>query len=178
MDTLETLYSRRSVRGYTGEPPTERELAVLLQAANAAPIARGRYETVHLTVIRDPALLAQIDRNAAAFFGDPAGKPLYGAPMLIVISAEKPAPGGENVTYSNAAIVAHNICLAAVELGLGQCCIWGAIAALSKNDALVQALAQPQGFVPCCAVSVGKTAEVYARRDIPTGRIGCNVIDP
>lgn len=176
MNTLETLYSRKSVRSYTGHQLTEEELATILKAANASPIARGVYEAVHLTVIQNPELLSKIDANGAAFFGDPSRIPLYHAPTLIVVSGKRPTPGMENVTYSNAAILVHNMSLAAVELGLGQCCIWGATMALSQNEELVEALNLPEDFVPCCSLIVGKAEGTYELRQIPAERIGCDFI--
>lgn len=176
MNTLETLFSRKSVRTYTCQQLTPEELETVLKAANAAPIARGIYEAVHLTVIQNPQLLAEIDANGAAFFGNPGLTPLYHAPTLILVSSKRPAPGMENVAYSNAAIVVHNMSLAAVELGLGQCCIWGATMALSKNEELVEALHLPEDFVPCCSLILGKTEEKYEQRQIPMERIGCDFI--
>lgn len=176
MNTLDTLFGRKSVRSYTGQQLTQEDLEVVLKAANAAPVARGIYEAVHLTVVQDPQLLAKIDANGAAFFGNPALTPLYHAPTMIVVSGKRPLPGMENVTYSNAAIVAHNMSLAAVELGLGQCCIWGATMALSKNEELLEALHLPEDFVPCCSLILGKREGFYEQREIPMERIGCNFI--
>lgn len=176
MNTLDTLFSRKSVRSYTGLQLTKEELEVILKAANAAPVARGIYEAVHLTVIQNPQLLAKIDANGAAFFGNPNLTPLYHAPTLILVSGKKPEPGMENVFYSSAAIVVHNMSLAAVELGLGQCCIWGATMALSQNEELVETLHLPENFVPCCGLILGKTEGEYALREIPSERIGCDMI--
>lgn len=176
MNTFDTLFSRKTVRNYTGEQLSGEALSAILKAANASPIARGIYDAVHLTVIQNPQLLSKIDANGAAFFGNPSLTPLYQAPTMIVVSGKKPAPGMENVTYSNAAIVVHNMALAAVELGLGQCCIWGATMALSHNEELVKELHLPEGFVPCSSLIVGKTEESYGLRDIPLERIGCDFI--
>ncbi len=176
MQTLDTLFSRRSVRSYTGEQPTQQELDTILLAANAAPVARGLYDAVHLTVVRDADLLRQIDAAGAALFGNPALHPLYQAPTLILVSGREPQPGAENITFSNAAIVVHNMSLAAVELGLGQCCIWGATMALSANTQLVEKLHLPENFVPCCGLIVGKTEQNYSLRQIPANRIGCDKI--
>lgn len=174
MNTFETLFCRKSVRSYTGQQVTEEELTMVLKAANAAPIGRGIYDGVHLTVIQNPDLLRQIDANGAAFFGNPSLTPLYHAPTLILVSCQKPAPGMENVTFSNGAIVVHNMALAAVELGLGQCCIWGAAMALSKNEDLVKKLHLPENFTVCCGLILGKTEENYTLRQVAEHRIGCN----
>ena len=176
MNTMATLTSRRSIRSYTGEQISSEELNLLLKAANAAPVGMGQYDSVHLTVIQNAELLHKIDAAGAAMFGKPDMKPLYGAPTLIMISAKAPVPGGENVAYSNTAIIAHNIALEAVELGIGACLIWGATAAAANDKSLVSALELPEGFVPNCAVAVGKTAEKYEIREVPADRIAANSI--
>ncbi len=125
MNTIETLTSRKSIRSFTGEQISSDELALLLKAANAAPVAMGQYDGVHLTIIQNAELLQKIDAAGAAMFGKPDMHPLYGAPTLILISTKTPASGGENVAFSNTAIISHNIVLEAVELGIGACYIWG-----------------------------------------------------
>ncbi len=176
MNTFDTLFSRKSVRSYTGEQITAEELEVILKSAYAAPIGMGKYEDMHLTIIQSPELLDKIDAAAAAMFNNPNAHPLYNAPTLILVSSKTPAPAMENIAFSNAAIVAHNMVLAATELGLGACYIWGATGALSKKPDLVAELNLPENFIPCCAVSLGKTDETYSVREIPLNRITKNAI--
>lgn len=170
MNTLETIFSRKSVRSYTGEQPTEDELKTILKAAYAAPIGRAKYENVHLTVITDKKLLDKIDRITADFFKNPELHPLYNAPMLIIVSA-KLANSADNVGYSNCAIIVENMALAAVEMGIGACHIWGAIAAMNRSQELIKELNLPEGFTPCCGIILGKTEETYTEREIPEERI-------
>lgn len=125
MDTMETICSRKTIRSYTGEAITADELNVILKAANAAPVGMGQYESLHLTIITDTDLLNKIDTAGAVMFGQPDMHPLYGVPTLVLISSKKPDPMMENVVFSNAAIVAHNMALAATDLGVGSCYIWG-----------------------------------------------------
>lgn len=177
MNTLENIYSRKSVRSYTGEQITAEELNTILKAANAAPVGMGQYENVHLTVITNAELLGKIDAAGAAMFGKPDIHPLYNAPMLIVVSAKMPADKAmENVTYSNAAIIVQNMALAATELGVGVCHIWGATMALQNTPDLLKELQLPEGFLPCCAASLGKTEESYTEREIPMDRIAANTV--
>lgn len=178
MNTFEALYARKSVRTYTGEPITQQELNAVLKAANAAPVGLAQYENVHLTVITNAELLHQIDRAGAAKFGKPDIHPLYNAPMLILISAKKPSDCGmDNVIYSNAAIIAQNMALAATELGIGVCHIWGATSAIGASPDILSKLALPDGFIPCCAVTLGKTEYTYFQREIPENRISTSRID-
>lgn len=168
---LEVLKKRRSIRSYTGEPITEEELKEILEAAYAAPVGRGQYGSLNLTVITDQDYLGRWKDHMAAATGNPAVNPFYGAPTVILVSSSvAPGPAG-NINYSNAAIVVHNMALAAVELGIGACHLWGAVMALNGNAALVRELNLPEGMVPCCAISLGCTDQTYEVREIPENRI-------
>lgn len=178
MNTFETICSRKSVRTYTGEILSEDELSAILKAAYASPVGMGRYEDVHLTVITKKELLEKINTAGAKMFGKPDANVLYGAPLLLLISVKLPeAEGMRNVSYSNAAIIAQNIALAATELGVGACHIWGAVIALGGCPEILKELSLPEGFAPSCAVALGKTDETYTLREIPENRIKTSVID-
>ena len=177
MNTLEAIYSRKSIRSYTGESITNEELNTILKAANASPVGMGQFESLHLTVITNKELLGKIKAVTAAMFGKPDMHPLYGAPTLILVSSKKPAPMMENVAYSNAAIMVHNMSLAATELGVGSCYIWGATAALSRNAEILAKLDLPEDFIPCCAIALGKTDCTYEMRDIPENKIAKTIIE-
>lgn len=173
MTLMETMCKRRTIRSYTGEAISEAELDTILKAAAAAPVGMGRYEDSHLTVITSPSLLDEI--RAAAGMTD--RDVLYGAPILIVVSQRYPESRAmDNVMYSNAATIVQNMALAAAELGVGACHIWGAVMTMSSKPETVAKLSLPEGFVPCCAIALGKTSEKYTARDIPCDRIGKNVI--
>lgn len=176
MNTKELLFSRKSVRTFTGEAITEEERSFIMAAAQAAPVAMGQYETYHLTVVTNKELLAAIERAGGELFGDPERKMLYGAPTLIIVSAHV-VPGAENFTYSSAAIIVHNMALAATELGVGSCDIWGCIGAAAKQSELTARLNLPEGYTPCCAVALGKTEETFSVREIPEERIATNTIE-
>lgn len=177
MNTLEAICSRKSIRSYTGESITNEELNTILKAANTSPVGMGQFESLHLTVISNKELLGKIEATTAEMFGKPDMNPLYGAPTLILVSSKKPAPMMENVAYSNAAIMVHNMALAATELGIGSCYIWGATAALSRNAEILAKLNLPEDFIPCCAIALGKTDCTYEVRDIPENKIAKTIIE-
>lgn len=176
MNTIETICNRKSIRSYTGENITQDELNTILKAANASPVGMGEFDSLHLTVITNKDLLNAIEETTAAMFNKPDMHPLYNAPTLIVVSSKKPEPMMENVAYSNAAIMVHNMALAATELGVGNCYIWGAVIAASHNPEILSKLKLPEGFIPCCAISLGKTEETYEPREIPADKIGQTTI--
>lgn len=170
MEALKLMKCRKSVRSYTGTLKEE-QLKAVLNAGQAAPVGMGKYETMHLTVIRDKEFLHEIDRNAAEFMGDPSRTPLYGAPCLILISTQIPDPTVSNVPHSNAAIMAEHMALSAVDMGLGSCLIWGAVAALNTKPELVAKLGLPEGHTACCGVVIGETNEVLSEREIDETRV-------
>jgi len=169
MNTLEAIFSRKSVRKFTGMV-TDEELNTIVKAAYAAPVGRAMYQNMHLTVITNKELLDKIDKAGAALFNNPNIHPLYEAPVLIIVST-KPSGFSPNVDYSNCACIVQNMALAAVELGLGACHIWGAVDALNRNAELMKKLGLPEGFTPCCGLILGKTDVEYTRREIPDNRI-------
>lgn len=176
MTLNEAVFSRKSIRSYTGEAITAAELDKILKAANAAPVGMGQFQNYHITVINNRKLLDEIEAVTIKAFGNGNPHPLYGAPTLVLISAEKPDLARSNSVHSSAAMIVHNMALTAVELGVGACCIWGAIAALKSSPETVTKLCLPVGYEPCCALALGKTDEKYTLRDL-SDRIAKSTID-
>lgn len=170
MNFTTVLDTRKSVRSYTGECITKEAMKKLIHAANASPVGMGKYDSIHLTIVRNKSILSELEDNTAKFFNVERRSFLYGAPELIIISTS----ATDNVGYSNAAIIAQDMSLAAVDEGVGACHIWGCILALQSNPLLIQKLGIPEGFTPACALAVGVTTETYETREIPEDRISIN----
>ena len=100
METFKTMTCRKSVRSYKSTL-SDANLQKILMAAQAAPIGMGKYDTMHMTVIRNTELLQELDRNAAEFFGDPSRTPLYNAPCLVVISTPIANPAMAPIINAN-----------------------------------------------------------------------------
>lgn len=171
MNTLEAIYSRRSIRNFNGEAITENELAEILKAAYAAPVGRAMYDTLSLTVISNKEVLSKWEKHMATVTGNPDMHPFYGAPTIILVSSAMPSAPMSNVNYSNAATVVHNMALAATELGVGACHIWGAVGVLNGNAELVKELKVPEGMTLCCAIALGHFDGKYELREIEDNRI-------
>jgi len=174
---MNTIFSRRSIRSYTGEGPTPQELDLILKAAYAAPVGMGRYDSLHITVVRNRNYLDRLEAAAGAQLGKEDYHPLYGAPVLLIFSSVFPGIPTDNSSYSNCAILAQNAALAAVSLGLGTCHIWGAIRALCKEPGLLAELNLPENFLPCCAITLGRTQEKYEQRDVKNNRIETRMME-
>ncbi len=177
MNTFENLYSRKSIRCFNGDPITDEQLNEILKAAYAAPVGHAKYDSLALTVIRNKDYLARWEAHMAAVVGQPGLHPFYGAPTVILVSSLIPDSSLKmcNVNFSNAAGVVQNMALAATELGVGACHIWGAVRAL--DSALIEEMNLPEGMVPCCALALGQMDEVYTLREIPENRIKTAYMD-
>jgi nitroreductase len=175
METKQLFKLRKSVRDYTGHL-SEEALQSVLDIAQLSPVGRSDYDSMHLTVIRNKSLLADIEKNAGEFFDDTSRQILYGAPCLILVSTILCDVKTINVPYSNAAIMANNMALAAIDLNLGSCLIWGAVMAMIYNEDLLKKLDLPQGFLPCCGVVIGETDEHFKEKSIPLNQIAVEYI--
>ncbi len=176
MDLFETLYRRKSVRHYTGKGPTDEQLEIILKAAYASPVVSGRFADMHVTVIKRKEILEAIEENASKATGV-RSHPLYGAPVLILVSVHPKEETPSNSEYSSAAMVVHNMALAATALGLGSCDIWGSLRLANERDQLVKMYELPQGFVACCGVIIGETDEDFPVRDIPEEKIKTKILE-
>lgn len=162
MDTLKALELRKSVRGYQDRAVEQEKLERIAAAANQAPNA-GPFQ---VTVVRDKEYLKQVNNAALAAMKSsgndflmsranlPGYQPLYGAPVLVLVST----PDGL-YSLANAACAATAMTLAAVELGLGSCYVVTPTLALDGRNELSAKLSLPDGFKPICGVLLGYAGE-------------------
>ncbi len=174
---LQALYDRKSVRSYTGEAATEEQIAAILKAVQAAPVAMGRYEQYHVTVVSNKEFIAAADAACAQWMHKPEAHPAYGVPTIVFVSARKPEPAMDRVIDSSCAMIAHNVALAAEALELGACYLYGLNTAVALNEELLAALQLPDGFDLYGAVGIGVTNEELGGRTVAEDRITMNRID-
>ena len=108
MNTFECIRARRSVRAFLPAPVEPEKLDAIAQAALYAPVGMRAYETMHLTVVTDKAVLDRFTAMAREQAGDAQADPIHGAPTLIVVSVSRPEP----VPFANAACMIENMLLA------------------------------------------------------------------
>ncbi len=138
-------------------------------------MGRALFDTLNLTVITNRDYL---DKWEDCCESESGHRPFYGAPAVILVSSLIPSTDLKsiNVNFSNAAIIVQNMAIAATELGIGSCHIWGAVRFLNDNEELLKELDLPEGFVPCCAIILGHTDEKYELRVIPDNKIRTNFV--
>jgi len=164
MNVSEAIAKRKSVRAYEDKPIPADVLKKIVEAGQWAP----NFGPFQISVIQNAGLRQRInDRtlDAMAHSGNafaqqraslPGYQPLYGAPVLILLSAPADALFGA----ANTALAAENMLLEATGLGLGSCYLASPTRALNgeSNPDLVREAGVPKGYTVQCAVIVGYAA--------------------
>jgi nitroreductase len=164
MDITEAITKRKSIRAYLDRPVSRDDMDKIIEAGRWAPNA-GPFQ---ISVIYNPGLRKKInDRTLDAMIHSgnaflqqraslPGYQPLYGAPVLILLSAPDDSPYGA----LNTALSAENMLLAATGLGLGSCFLVSPTLALNgeRNAELAREAGIPEGYSLKCAVIVGHAA--------------------
>ncbi len=152
MEISDAIRKRYSVRGYTDEKLTPKEIEELLNAGLQAPTATNRQE-IHFTVLDGSSRLVQeIEAEKNGGKSAPVNF-YYNAPTVIILSAE----AGFGWSEVDAGIAVENISLAAEGMGLGSLIIGCIKAALNgpKKDYFAEKLAFPKGYEFKIAIAVG-----------------------
>jgi FMN reductase [NAD(P)H] len=164
MDISEAIAKRKSVRAYLDKPVLADDLEKIVEAGRWAPNA-GPFQ---ISVIRNAGLRQKInDRTLDAMVRSdneflqqraslPGYQPIYGAPVLILLSGPADAPH----SLRNTALAAENMLLEATGVGLGSCYLFTPTLALNgeSNRDLAQEAGIPDGYALQCAVIVGYAA--------------------
>ena len=142
---------------------SDEDVKAIVDAAQLAPLALGDNKTSHLTVVRDPELMETIRSACMLKRKDgSAHDPFFGATTLIIFSATDISD--DHIEYCNAGCVIENMCLAAADLGLGSCYIWGCLKKLRNNPEAVSKLNLPEGYEILSAFVCGyPKAEIQER---------------
>lgn len=166
METKEAIEHRYSCREFLEKSVEKEKLEVILQAAYAAPVACRRYDHVHLSVIQNKSYLARWNQASAVYVGNPMARPLYGAPVVILVSVfvSEVVPAAN--PYFNAGCVIENMALAATDLGLGNVILGAPVRAIKQDLELCSALGLPDAFMPALALAVGWPAAAEKGRNV------------
>lgn len=115
---LKALEDRRSVKKYQSRPLEEEKLDAILRAGTFAPTGRNLQSPV-MVVVRDDETREILRRMNAEILGNPDCDPFYGAPVIVIVLADKTVP-----TYiEDGSLVMGNLMHAAYALGVDSCWI-------------------------------------------------------
>ncbi|MGD9152852.1 MAG: nitroreductase family protein [Gammaproteobacteria bacterium] len=156
MDTLEAIFTRRSVRQFIDKHVDDNIVNQLLKAAMSAPSAVGK-KPWHFIVIKDKNLLAQI----------PTVHPYAQASAsanLVIIPCADPELGHKNFWPLDLAAASQNILLAARALGLGG--VWCGIYPNEERAKAIRSLLKiPKNIIPFCVIPLGYSDIVQKEKE-------------
>lgn len=149
-DTLTTIHSRKSVRHYTGEPVSKRDLETLVKAGMAAPTAMDKRPWAFV-IVTDKAVLDQLAE------GSPHSKMIVSAKSAIVVCgvlAKEPEGQAREFWVQDCSAATENILLAAEAMGLGA--VWTGMYPSAERVGYVQkVLGIPKDVLPLNIIAVG-----------------------
>lgn len=150
IETLQAIFTRRSVRNFTSRAVSEEDLQDLLRAGMQAPSAKNE-QPWHFVVIDDPELL-----HAIPDF-HPYAKMLMDAPLAILICSDRKLEIKRASWLQDCSAATENILLAAHAKGLGA--VWLGIFPDSTRVSGMQKLVNlPKDVRPVSLVAVGHPA--------------------
>lgn len=161
MDLLDGIRTRRSIRKYTDEPVTEREINILLQCAMLAPSAKNArpWHFVVATEAEEKQKLAQ---------ASPYAHMAASAPLVIVVCVDMREEKVGDFWIQDCSAATENILLAARGLNLGS--VWCGIYNEPERVRAVQgALEMPAEVIPFNIICIGHTTQPFteANRYMP-----------
>lgn len=152
--SIENILTRKSIRQFTGEKPTDTQIDTLLRCAMSAPSAMNKQPWIFI-VVDDEVVLAEIGEKM------PNSQVQNGAKVAFVMC------GDMNKTLSDQArdfwicdvsAATENLLLAAHSMGFGA--VWTGVYPMMENVAKVQdILSLPENIIPLCIVPVGTPNE-------------------
>ncbi len=157
MELLEAIFTRRSVRKFTGEPVQEDNLQTILRAGCYAPSATNR-QPWRFVVIRDPKTLEAISKI------QPFSKMIPQAGCCIVVCGDKERQGMMGFLVEDCSAAMQNMLLAAHGLGLGA--VWcGLYPVPLFTKPVAKLLGLPAKIVPVGMMALGIPAETRSVED-------------
>ena len=116
-EALKNIMSRRSVKAYKPEMPSQELIDQVVEAGTHAPTGMNRQSPIIIEVT-DKAVRDKLSKMNADVMGAKID-PFYGAPVVLVVLADKSVG-----TYKyDGSLVMENLMLAANAVGLGSCWI-------------------------------------------------------
>jgi nitroreductase len=151
MDIIDALFTRRSIRKYTGMQVTDEDIHTILRAGFYAPSAKNR-QPWHFIVIRSQETRSFITTV------QPYTKMLPQADCAIIVCGDKLKEKKTGFLVEDCSAALENMLLAAHGLDLGA--VWCGIYPLPKiTKAISEYLSLPDSIIPIGLISIGHKVE-------------------
>ncbi|MCF6464785.1 nitroreductase family protein [Clostridium sp. Cult2] len=152
MDILEAIFTRRSIRKFTGEPISEEDLKTILKAGFQAPSAHN-YEPREYIVVRDKKIIEKITK----FHKYSKMLPKAGCGIIVCGDKDKQPEIGFLIEDCSASM--QNMLLAAHGIGLGA--VWCGLYSVTKlTESMADVLELPEHVIPIGMIVVGVKDEL------------------
>jgi len=157
MDTLEALYTRRSIRKYKDLPISDDTVEKILKAAMYAPTARNT-KSSHYIVVTDRDLLNRLTTV------HPHANMLKEAMLAIIVCGDRTLEKEDPYLCINGSAATQNMLLAAHALGLGG--VWlGVYGRPDRMKGISNFFNLPEQIVPISAIAIGYPDETKTCED-------------
>jgi nitroreductase len=151
MDVLQAIYTRRSIRKFSGEPISDEDMEKLLRAGFSAPSAHNK-QPWNFVVVKNKSTLEHIAAN------HPYAKMLPQAGCCIIVCGDENAQETKGFLIEDCSAAIQNILLAAHGIGLGA--VWSGLYPVPELTKMISAeLKLPDNITPVGMVVVGHKTE-------------------
>lgn len=117
-EVLKAIETRRSIRKYKPDTIPKDVLEQILKAGTYAATGRGLQAPI-IVAVTNKELRDRLSKMNAAIMGNPEADPFYGAPVVLIVLADK----SRSTYVYDGSLVMGNLMLAAHALGIGSCWI-------------------------------------------------------
>ena len=162
--TMEDLLTRRSIRSYTDEMPPMEVIEEICKAGTYAPTGMNKQSPIIIAVTNREVRDKLSKLNAGVFGKDNDMDPFYGAPVVLVVLADRSA----SFTWmEDGSLVMGNLLNAAHAKGLGSCWIHRAkeVFETEEGKAILAELGIEGDYV-----GIGNCILGYVKGDYPEAR--------
>ena len=162
--TIEDLLTRRSIRSYTDEMPPMEVIEEICKAGTYAPTGMNKQSPIIIAVTNREVRDKLSKLNAGVFGKDNDMDPFYGAPVVLVVLADRSA----SFTWmEDGSLVMGNLLNAAHAKGLGSCWIHRAkeVFETEEGKAILAELGIEGDYV-----GIGNCILGYVKGDYPEAR--------
>lgn len=157
METLEAIFTRRSIRKFKADPVPKEMLEAVLRAAMAAPSA-GNAQPWHFIIVDAKEILEEIPKL------NPYAKMATEAPLSILVCADLNLEKFKGFWVQDVSAAVQNLLLAAHDLGLGA--VWTGIYPVEERvEGFRRLFKLPENIVPLALVPIGFPNQDYAKVD-------------
>ena len=150
METLEAIFTRKSIRNYLNKPLPREALETILKAGTSGPSCVNAKDWAFLVIEEKDMLCRMAEAN-----GRPA-EPLKSAAagILILGDLNRAFPPAKDYWIIDGAIAGQNMVLAAQALGIGS--VWlGTWPQMDRVDAQRKLFALPEHMIPHSILALG-----------------------